>query len=123
MREVRIVEHKYKGISRERLTEIQKVRFPYAEPVSVEQQNVMKSMENDSVVSQVNAEIERMHRRLREDTEMSIVVEMAKEYLENMTPHEVKQVGDSWKCTACGIGFGHRFGFDFCPWCGKRMKW
>ena len=113
----------YKGISIDRLNTIQRLRYHRIEPIVIEQKDVMKNLENNDVVMQINGALEKMRMQMLEDTEMSIVIEMAKAYLESMTPHEVKGSENAWRCSVCGIGFGHRFGFDFCPWCGNRMKW
>ncbi len=111
----------YKGISIERLNTIQRLRHHCIEPVIIEQKDVMKTLENENIVKQVGDALEKMRMEMLKDTEMSIVIEMAKAYLEIMKPHEVKEQGDSFMCTAC-FGWFKKTKFDFCPWCGKRIK-
>lgn len=113
----------HRGFSKEKLEEIRKTRFLHATPIIFSRKDAIKALENNDMAEAINAEMERIQKRCTEDTEMSVVVEMAKNYVDSITPHEVKELDGKWKCTACGIGFGHRFEFDFCPWCGKRMKW
>lgn len=87
-------------------------------------------------IDTISSQIEIIARKLQEDTDMYIVCEMAKKYLEGARPvYPVKQEGEwifdseytefgnpygIYRCNKCG---GHSSNkYPFCFWCGAEMK-